>query len=325
MTTLVLAGVICGLILLPHVTRLERAAPATAATLWAVALGLRALAGISAATYLVLVLPATADFNELTRWCWHAIVPLAATHLMLNGHGIGDAASMIPGLLLAASAISLVFGIVRAVRAVRRMLTRDAIGPGPRDSVIVHGQRIFVAAAGLGHPQLVVSVGALAAFDDEELAASLDHEHGHIHRRHRFVLLYSELCRALGRFIPGTESAVRQLAFHLERDADAWALARCNDPFALASAICKAALSPQWPTTPALTALSGTGTVTARVDELLDGESRIGGLRAALLNAAALLGVVLLLGLTVMVPATFAASGGESTSTPPQSLRDCGS
>jgi len=40
---------------------------------------------------------------------------------------------------------------------------------------------------------------------------------------------------ALGRAIPGTHRAIRELAFQLERDADRWALQQRNDRLALAS------------------------------------------------------------------------------------------
>lgn len=215
-------------------------------------------ARFSCAVYLVLFLPATAVFESLTQWCWHTILPPTAAHVMLTGHGVGDLISLLPGLLLVESVASMAFGLIRAVRTVHRLVVGNAIGRGPRDSVIVSGSEVFVAAAGIARPQVVVSAGALTALDDDELAASLDHERGHIDRRHRFVVLYAELCRALGFFIPGARSAVRQLIFHLERDADAWSLARSNSRLALASAICKAALRPAT-TTPNLAALGGGG------------------------------------------------------------------
>src|SRR5581483_10133298 len=52
--------------------------------------------------------------------------------------------------------------------------------------------------------------------------------------------------------------AAAWLDFHLERDADAYALRRTNDPLALASAICKAAQVPGHG--PALAGLAGRGT-----------------------------------------------------------------
>ncbi len=60
-------------------------------------------------------------------------------------------------------------------------------------------------------------------------------------RRHRYVLVYAEMCHALAHILPGTGTAIEELAFHLERDADRRALARRVDRQALAAALTKAA------------------------------------------------------------------------------------
>ncbi len=300
----VIAAAITVGIVLPHVVPLDRAQPATAATLWAVALGLRALGGVFVATYLIFYLPATDLFMALTHWCWHTILPVATTHLGLNGHRVGNAVAVLPSVLLAISVVSIAVGLMKTGRAVSEMVRRGALGAGPRDSVIVRGPGVLLAAAGISKPRVVVSAGALLALDDDELAAGLDHERGHIERHHRFVLLYAELCRALGRFVPGTAVAARELAFQLERDADAWAVGHRNDRYALASAICKAAVSRH--DSPAITALGG-GQVRARVDELVAEPSLLVGWRAHLLNIGAVLGVAMLLALVAAVPATLAA------------------
>ncbi|MGI8801321.1 MAG: M56 family metallopeptidase [Solirubrobacteraceae bacterium] len=309
-----MAGIVAVVIALPHALRLERASPATAATLWAAALGMRALAGVFAALYVVLFVPATQVFDALTHWCWHTILPLVTTHLGLSGHRVGDAVTIAPSMLVAASAVSIGFGVWRASRAVRRLLTHEAIGRGPSGSVIIGGPDIVVAAAGLTRPRLVVSAGALATLDDEELAASLDHEHGHIQRRHRHILLYAEACRALGRFMPGTLTAVAALRFHLERDADGWALRRAHDPFALASAICKAAGS-RSRGGPALVSLAD-GDVVRRVTELVATRAPVSRFRTAVLNGLAAIAVTVLVALTAVVPLAVAAGSRRGTASP---------
>lgn len=314
-----LALIVGAAIVAPHVLRLDRAAPATAATLWAVALGLRALAGVFTALFVVLYVPATELFDALTHWCWHTIVPLVATHLGLSGHRIGDAVTIVPSMLLVASAVSIAFGIWRASRAVHRLLTHGAVGEGPAGSVIIGGFDVVVAAAGLTRPRLVVSAGALATLDDEELAASLDHEHGHIERRHRYVLLYAEVCRALARLLPGTSTAVRGLRFQLERDADGWALRRAHDRFALASAICKAAVSPA--DSSLAVAMLADGDVVRRVDELVAQRAPLGRSKVGLLNALAAGGVTLVIGLSAAVPVAIAA--GSQRMTDPQPVHHC--
>lgn len=306
---LALTVIVAAAIMLPHLLRLERASPATAATLWAAALGLRALAGIFVALYVVLFAPATQVFDALTNWCWHAILPLVATHLGLSGHSLGDTVAIVPSILLGASAAWIAFGIWRASSAVRRLLRHNAIGAGPAGSVVIGGAHVVVAAAGLTRPRLVVSAGALTSLDDEELAASLDHEHGHILRRHRYVMLYAAACRALGRFLPGTSAAVQALQYQLERDADRWALRRAHNPFALASAICKAGLPPD-SLGQALSSLSG-GDAVRRVDGLVTARTPLRRSTAGLLNALAALGVTLVIALSAAVPLAIAAGTGR--------------
>ena len=254
----------------PHLLRLESAHPATAATIWFAALSLRALGALSFAVFVVLYLPTTALFDLVTHWCWHAVLPVVATHLGLSGHSIGDVALLAPMLGLAASLMSVSFGLWRATRTIRAWVRRTSIGPGPQHSVIVGEHDVVVAAAGFRRPTVIVSAGALTTFDDEELAASLAHERGHIAHRHRFVLASAEVCRSLARLLPGTRRAVAELVFHLERDADRWAIERRHEPTALASAICKAAQRRPCHNG-ALMSLSGRG-VTRRVRQLLSGD-----------------------------------------------------
>jgi Zn-dependent protease with chaperone function len=268
--TIAVAGVVVAAIGVPHLLRLDRASPALGATIWLSALLLRALTALFTLLFLVLYLPATELFSLVTHWCWHAVIPVVATHLPLNGHAFGDLAVMLPAFVLAASMLSVVVGLWRAARRVRRLLARAVLGPGPGRSLVLADGDVLVAAAGLRKPRVVVSAGALLAFDDEELAASLEHEHGHIARRHRYLLVAAELCRALARFLPGTRRAARELVFQLERDADRYAIARRHDPIALASAICKAATAEE--TRPVALALGG-GVATRRVQLLLDDDA----------------------------------------------------
>ena len=300
--TLVLAGLVVAAIAAPHVLSLERARPATAATIWMAALALRALSAVFIALVAIIHLRATELFALVTHWCWHAVVPPLATHLGLNGHQLGDAASIAPFFALAASLVSVAYGVTRASRAIQCFVSGASIGRGPQDSVIVGGSHVLVAAAGIARPQVLVSAGALAALDDGELRAGLAHEEGHIARWHRFVLLLAELFRAWARFLPGTSRAMAELHFHLERDADDWAV-RHADPLDLASAICKAAGGA--PTAPVM-ALSGSAG-RRRVELLLGPQTEPGGSAGgARLIAAAMVALTLLL--ATLLPA--AASAG---------------
>ena len=265
--TLALAAVVIAAIGLPHVLRLERASPGVSMCIWLAALALRALTATFSAVFVVLYLPTTDLFRLVTHWCWHAVLPFIAAHLPLDGHSLGDAALVMPAFVLAASMLWVVVGLWRASRGVRLLLRRAVVGPGPEESLVLADDSVLIAAAGVRRPRVVVSAGALLTFDDEELAASLAHERGHIARRHRYVLVAAELLRALARFVPGTRTAARELVFHLERDADRYAVAHDHDPAVLASAICKGAEK----TFAAPTTALGGGVVSRRIRLLLNG------------------------------------------------------
>ena len=298
-------------IAVPHLLPLSSTSPAVAATIWVSALCLRALTVLYVALYLVLFLPNTELFSAVTHWCWHTVLPLLATHMGLDGHSIGDATTILPAFVLAFSLVSVSVGVVRAARSVRAVLARSALGRGPGDSLIVGGADVLLAAAGITRPRVFVSAGALTALDDEELAAGLDHERAHIARRHRFILVFAELCRSLARFLPGTRTTLAELHFHLERDADQWALARRHDPYALASAICKAGAS-RATAGPGLVLLSGHGEATRRVDELVElGASKPGRARRRGLAPVAALMACFVVVLAASVPSTVAAASAQ--------------
>lgn len=258
------AGVLA--LLLAHALPLERTGPALAAATWCAALAVRALSVLYLVLYVALFLPHTELFAALTHWCWATIFPLIATHLDLDGSHVGAGAVVLPAVILAASLVSAMWGVVRAAGALRAAVRRAFVGGGPRGSVVVGGPTVLLAATGVARPRILVSAGALTLLDDDELAAGLAHEQGHIARRHRYVLLFAELCRGLARFLPGTRRAVEELRYQLERDADRWALAHRHAPSALAGAICKAAPDPRG--RPRVLALGG-GNTARRLDELL--------------------------------------------------------
>jgi len=302
--TLAVALLVGAAITTPHLLRLESAHPGTAAMIWLAAVCMRALVALFVALFVVFYPPTTALFDLVTHWCWHTALPLVTSHLGLSGHSVGDVALLAPVLALGVSLLSVCIGLWRAARAVSTWVRRTSIGPGPNESLIVGEHDIVVAAAGLRNPRVIVSAGALTCFDDEELAASLAHERGHIARRHRFVLVAAEIARSLARLLPGTRRAVAELVFHLERDADRWALERMHDPTALASAICKAAQPRAIVGGPLLTL--GGGAVTRRVRQLLEHTSLPN--RRARWDVLAATMVLLVVGLGASLPpATLAA------------------
>jgi len=318
--TFALVAILALGIAVPHTLRLRRASPSVAVALWLSSLALRALTGLLVVVYLVLYLPSTAVFQALAHWCWHAVLPLLAAHLGLDGHRIADAATLAPALLLAASLLSVGVGVFRAARSVRRLVKRHALREGPRDSVIVGGEEVILAAAGLRRPRVLVSAGALITLDDDELSAGLDHERGHIARRHRYLLLLAQLCHALGRFVPGSRRAMKELSFHLERDADRWSLARRNDRLALASVIAKAADGRSLTAGVTLAPLAGAGVV-ERVRQLVDELPRPRRRNAIALRCLVTAMVTLTLAVTALVPVSLAAGVEQLRSDAP--VRHC--
>ena len=314
MMVLLAAAVVVGLAGAPHLLRLDDQPPMLAAVVWLAALALRAVITVFVIVFLLVVLPTTGVFDAITHWCWHAVIPVLATHLGLNGHAVGDVALILPAVIVAASVASVGFGVWRAARGVQR-LVRAAKRGGPGNSLIIGDEAVLVAAAGLRRPQVVVSSGALTIFDDAELFASLDHERGHILRRHRWILVAGEAFRGIGRLVPGAKRAACELAFHLERDADRFALERRHEPVALARAIFKAAQAPVLG--PIATALNG-GDGVRRVRQLLDGAPCRPASTSVRIVAVAL--VSLVVGLSALLPAAAIAAvspGGGST------LRHC--
>lgn len=295
-----LAAVAAGIVL-PHVLRLDRVAPVTAIALWLSSLALRAAATVLAVVYLLFLLPRSELFSALTHWCLAGI----------EGHAVGDLALFVPGVALAISLLWACLATARAAHRARRLVQSRALGPGPRDSLIVGGPDVLFAVAGLARPRIVVSAGALAQLDDEELAAALDHEQAHITRRHRPLMVVAIALRALGRLLPGSAQALRALAFHLERDADEWAIRHSTDRLALASVICKAACPEPSADPAAMTGLGSSG-VRVRVSGLLEDEpGRRPRPATAALNGLAVAMVACTLVLGAAVPAAAVAGAAD--------------
>lgn len=310
--SLAFAVLLLGALTLPHLVNARAAAPAVGIVIWSCALLLRAFTMLLVVAAVVILAPSTEVFSAVTHWCWHTVLPLLTTHLGFDGHRIGDAALIIPAAILTASVLWVAFGIARAARSVSRMLRRAVVGAGPDDSLILEGQEVILAAAGITRPRVVVSAGALVTLDDEELAAGLAHERGHIEHRHRYILLGAELARGLARFLPGTRQAMRELVFHLERDADQWAISRKHDPLALASAICKAASS-RASSGFAFASLGGGTGVSARLGELTEeGSGKRPSRGTAVLAVAMACLTLLVAGLVPVAVADAAASPAEN-------------
>lgn len=271
---LVVAGLIPVAILLPHLLPLHRVDPAVAATVWMCVLMLRALTAIGAVIFVFVFMPRTGAYDAIMHWCWHEALPVLATHLGLSGHPLAHAAIVLPGMALAGSLLWALFGLAQAWLLLRVKLRRT-LGGGPLGSTVIADHEIVIGVSGIGRTRILVSDRALGAMDRDELAASLNHELGHIRRRHRPLRLLASVLVGLGRPLPGTRSAETELRFSLERDADEYAVRRTRDPLSLASAICKTAAAQSSAGT---IGLGGSGRVMLRLD-YLEGHAVRGGRR----------------------------------------------
>lgn len=246
---------------------LGRVAPATAAGLLFLALLMRALLAVGLGVIVFLRLAELSVVQAALNWCWHDLLPDLPGLLGFAEHPATHAIVATPLALLAASVAWLALRQVAAWLALRGRLAH-ALGEGPLGSTVVAGDDLLLAVTRVGRSRILVSARALRELDEAELAAGLAHELGHIRRRHRVVLLGASLLGSLARPLPGTGAAERLLAFHLERDADEYAVRRIGDPLSLASAICKSAAAGG--SQRFLVTLGGSG-ATLRVRELLEG------------------------------------------------------
>ncbi len=265
---LLASAMIVGALVAARALPRTRMAPSTGIALSLSVVGARALLALGGALSLLHFVPGTRPFRAATDWCVHAVVPFVSTHLGFNGHRFGEIATLIPAVMLLLSLALASLALRRAASGLADWLRTGALGSGPGESVLVGGDEVVVAAAGLRSPKVVVSAGALALLDEAELEAGLAHEQAHIGRRHSYMFLTAALLHPLGRIIPGSRRAMDDLHFHLERDADEHAVALEGDPLALAAAICKAGRS-SVASTPVFAGLAGHA-VGIRVRLLLD-------------------------------------------------------
>lgn len=291
----------------PHYIPLHRGAPITGAAVWLLALLLRALIVIGVTTFVFARLAHTELLEAALHWCWHEVLPDLPSRLGFAEHPVAHAAVAVPVFAIAGAVLAHLFGGLRAWAGLRRRLARaSSVGPG--GAALLPGQEVVVAVTRFGRGRVVVSDRALEVMDDDELAAGIAHEVAHLRRRHRPLLLVASLLSTIGRSLPGTASAHRELCFQLERDADAWAVKRLHDPLSLASAICKVAGTAEASGT---ASLAGRGPVTRRLAELI-GERGSRSSRVELgarVLVAGLAGIVV--ALAIAAP-TWAATLGEA-------------
>jgi Peptidase family M48 len=248
-----------------HHIPLDRAAPITGAAVCMFSLLLRALIVVGVATFAFARLAHSAPLEAALNWCWHAVLPDIPHRLGFAEHPVAHAVVAVPLFGMAAALLANAFVGLRSWLQLRRRLS-GASSLGRLDAALLPDDEVVVAVTRFGRGRVVVSDGAVEVMDERELAAGLAHEFAHLHRRHRPLLFLASLLATIARPLPGTASLHRELRFQLERDADAWAVSRLQDPLSLASAICKVAgaIEPR-----GAASLAGSGAVTRRLAELL--------------------------------------------------------
>ena len=147
------------------------------------------------------------------------------------------------GLLVIASIVS-----VRAARsALRHALASRrlelALRPARRISVdgcdvtLVQDRRPQAFCAGLFHPRVCVSTGALLTLEDDELRAVVTHERHHQRRRDPLRMLVAEAVGDGFFFLPALRRMARRYGELAELAADEAAVRHLGDPAPLASAL----------------------------------------------------------------------------------------
>lgn len=165
-----------------------------------------ALAGILSA---LLAAPVAAwsltDHNMTLKWAAVALSAAMLGRLLLSGHRVGTG--------------------LRALRARHRELVTllGRLDPQTNVTVLEHASPTAYCVPGRGH-QIVMTAGAVAALDADEMHAVLAHERAHLKARHDLIL---EFFTVLHHAVPGPircEAALSEVHLLVEALADRAAL-----------------------------------------------------------------------------------------------------
>jgi hypothetical protein len=203
------------------------------------------------------------------RW---RVTPSAASHrIVILGQRLSYPAANVAAIvvlalaLLGAAVVLLaIAGIIRELAASRGLTRRLAAArplPGA-DAFVIGGERPHAFCAGLTHPRVYLTEGALAILDEQALESVLGHERHHARRRDPLRLAAGRVLAQALFFLPGLGDLTRRREALAEIGADESAVARRPE---LRSALARAMLSfTEAPDTDA-----GVGIDPVRVDHLL--------------------------------------------------------
>ena len=139
---------------------------------------------------------------------------------------------------------------------------------------LLDSPRRLAFTVGLWNPQVVLSEGMISTLSQEELAAVLSHELGHVQSRDPLRLAVVRFLADALWFLPVARSLAADFADVVEAAADDWAVAITRQPVDLASALVKTARAGVQQAIPFATPLAGHLTVEDRVERLLGVMSR---------------------------------------------------
>lgn len=268
---------------------------------WRARLGSIALVGMVASTAVLLgvvLMPEALVFSSVRQ----IMMMCSAAFRSIASHPLGRTPSILAGVVLGILLGRFWWTLVQGFRATRAARIRD-LRPTRR---LESGHRVYIVP--LGQPeayslgsvrgQVVISQGLLDALDQEEQAAVLLHEEGHLRSWHQPLLLLARAAAAALRPLPSARKAMDLVEQAIEEAADDYASAKLGRPTLVASSISKAAIAGL--RNPVEPVAVGAGLdVPARVRRLLDPPHVAGWVPAACGGAA--LTLVALIGVTQMV------------------------
>lgn len=246
--------------------------------------------------------PFRADLAEMLSACAAA---LRAQYATPGGAAVSATGAVLGVTVLARGGYCLVTSLLSAARERRRQsdaLALVARGHDGSEALVVDHPAAAAYCLRGRRPQIVLTSGAVAALDDDELAAVLAHERAHLRGRHDLVLAVSGALHRAFPWVPVFRVAHRELTRLVEMVADDVA-ARRNDRLTVAAALVRLAEA----SAPAAALGAGGTTSLARVRRLVAPAHPLGTARSVL-AAFAIAALVATPVAVVVAPAVVAAS-----------------
>jgi len=252
-----------------------------------------------------LALPAlsfSADLAELLSAC---VMALRAQYATPGGAVLSTTGAVLAVTVVARAGYCLIAGLVSGARERRRQV--DGVNLIARrhegcDALVVDDAAAAAYCLPGRRQQVVLTTGALAALDGDQLSAVLAHERAHLRGRHDLVLTTSAALQGAFPQVPALRDAHRELTRLVEMLADDVA-ARRNDRLTIATALVRLAEA----SAPVAALGAGGSTSLTRVRRLVAPAHPLGPTRsviAALATAALLVTPVAVVAAPSVIAAT---------------------